>query len=495
MRRTVGLAAGLGWATACGGAAAGEGSGAGEAGESSTHGADEGSAGSEGTDAGSGVATDAGSSDDGVAGSCGDGVVDDGEDCDDAGASASCNADCTAASCGDGVHNAAAGEGCDDGNAQDGDACSATCTPSVIAIDGPLAQWLDAPQMALAATGDAFVLVYAHIEDASAYDELRYQVIDGDGGLQPKLVLTKEVGAVATVGASTQGDGMLVYLEGPALQYRFFAPGGALDVAGGFAETLTNETWFVPASPPAALGDGRFCVLGGTGGLRCVSGDGLGPAVEIAPPQAMPIISSIDVAHLQPRDGGLVASYVAYVDGHNARELRARAIDSDGAADGPELVLAALGQNGPELPAGAWTDPAGALRVAFARELGLSWHAVGDGGPVVAGAAGEFGEGVRGRVVVDPEGGLAVLWTEMNSEELGPGHTILTCPLRLQRYTSELRPVGAVQTLFDAPTAWCASSFGAATGEAGDLLVTWTRVNTDAYPPVAHIDALLLPAP
>jgi hypothetical protein len=57
---------------------------------------------------------------------CGDGVVDDGEDCDDAGESATCNDDCTAAACGDGVTNAAAGEACDDAGRSA--TCNADCT-------------------------------------------------------------------------------------------------------------------------------------------------------------------------------------------------------------------------------------------------------------------------------------------------------------------------------------------------------------------------------
>ncbi|MEM9453984.1 MAG: hypothetical protein AAGF11_07380 [Myxococcota bacterium] len=44
---------------------------------------------------------------------CGDGVVDPGEDCDDGGESATCNADCTPAQCGDDRANAAAAESCD----------------------------------------------------------------------------------------------------------------------------------------------------------------------------------------------------------------------------------------------------------------------------------------------------------------------------------------------------------------------------------------------
>jgi len=55
---------------------------------------------------------------------CGDGTVGPGEACDDAGESATCNADCTPFAIGDGIINVTAGEECDDGNASDGDECS-----------------------------------------------------------------------------------------------------------------------------------------------------------------------------------------------------------------------------------------------------------------------------------------------------------------------------------------------------------------------------------
>lgn len=58
---------------------------------------------------------------------CGDGNVDAGEACDDAGESATCNANCTAVACGDSIVNASAGETCDDGNTTDGDGCSSSC--------------------------------------------------------------------------------------------------------------------------------------------------------------------------------------------------------------------------------------------------------------------------------------------------------------------------------------------------------------------------------
>jgi len=59
---------------------------------------------------------------------CGDGVVDEGEACDDGEESAQCNADCTLAECGDGVLNTSAGESCDDGG--ESEACNDDCTPA-----------------------------------------------------------------------------------------------------------------------------------------------------------------------------------------------------------------------------------------------------------------------------------------------------------------------------------------------------------------------------
>lgn len=55
---------------------------------------------------------------------CGDGHVDQGETCDDAGESATCDSDCTKAECGDGVTNFSAGEDCDP---PDGTTCDASC--------------------------------------------------------------------------------------------------------------------------------------------------------------------------------------------------------------------------------------------------------------------------------------------------------------------------------------------------------------------------------
>jgi cysteine-rich repeat protein len=59
---------------------------------------------------------------------CGDGKLQAGEVCDEAGDTATCDGNCSEPSCGDGYLNTAANEECDDGNQDDTDACRKDCT-------------------------------------------------------------------------------------------------------------------------------------------------------------------------------------------------------------------------------------------------------------------------------------------------------------------------------------------------------------------------------
>lgn len=76
---------------------------------------------------------------------CGDGIVQDGEQCDDGSqnrnvSGARCRADCTSARCGDGVLDSS--EICDDGNQSNGDGCDFFCNieagdPGITVIGSP----------------------------------------------------------------------------------------------------------------------------------------------------------------------------------------------------------------------------------------------------------------------------------------------------------------------------------------------------------------------
>lgn len=94
----------------------------------STGGSEDGSTSAPGTSSSTSGLDDSSSST-GTPPSCGDGVVDDGEACDDGDANApdaACLPDCTSATCGDGFVQAGV-EACDDGNEDDTDACTAAC--------------------------------------------------------------------------------------------------------------------------------------------------------------------------------------------------------------------------------------------------------------------------------------------------------------------------------------------------------------------------------
>jgi len=67
-----------------------------------------------------------------LAASCGDGYIQaDVEACDDMGESAECNSDCSAHACGDGILNESAGEECDDANEENSDECVGECTVAI----------------------------------------------------------------------------------------------------------------------------------------------------------------------------------------------------------------------------------------------------------------------------------------------------------------------------------------------------------------------------
>ena len=68
---------------------------------------------------------------------CGNGDLDEGEECDEGGvATELCNPDCTLSVCGDTILNEPAGEECDDGNNADDDGCSATCESEFGCMNG-----------------------------------------------------------------------------------------------------------------------------------------------------------------------------------------------------------------------------------------------------------------------------------------------------------------------------------------------------------------------
>ncbi|MGB1277056.1 MAG: fibrinogen-like YCDxxxxGGGW domain-containing protein, partial [Nannocystaceae bacterium] len=117
-----------------------------------------------------------------VEASCGDGFVLSGvEDCDDMGESAACNLDCTVAACGDGLLNESAGEACDDGNELDSDACVTGCLAASCG-DGFLHEGVEACEgLNCTDTCDAFLPYCIDILEKDVNTPNGTYMIDPDG--------------------------------------------------------------------------------------------------------------------------------------------------------------------------------------------------------------------------------------------------------------------------------------------------------------------------
>ena len=214
----------------------------------------------------------------GVLPTCGDGRLDAGEQCDDAGESADCNADCTVADCGDGKLNVTAAEQCDDGNAIDNDHCSNACTlaPTVTIssssvfdttaglLNGmPVPNWNDAEKRWYSSgfTVNAGVTLTVIGDSPLTIDvagvALIHGTIDlsgGNGGMatsQVEACDTAGVGGAAGPGGYPGGVGGGTGGTGTEAGGPGGAPNASLQALGGDASTVT---------------DGNFGAAGGGGG-------------------------------------------------------------------------------------------------------------------------------------------------------------------------------------------------------------------------------------
>ncbi|MFP6686131.1 MAG: hypothetical protein VB934_15545 [Polyangiaceae bacterium] len=237
----------------------------------------------------------------------GDGEVEGSEICDGGGETAECDSDCTQVSCGDGMHNVAAGEACDDGNQEEGDACSSTCEVTPFAIAGPdiveLGQAIVgfAGDVALVVqeteAGGRFVVINAHTPRVdgiwirpNTFVEYRGYAASGAEEI-PLTQLSTSKGAWK-LGAAANADGRVLVAWSSAEEgirmHPIDADGlpvGKKDQPVGNKEVVQWDSTLAVA----ALSDGRFCMLwkqqsegGTTNALRCVNELGTGFLAPVA---------------------------------------------------------------------------------------------------------------------------------------------------------------------------------------------------------------------
>ncbi len=236
---------------------------------------------------------------------CGNDIVDtDDEQCDGGGESANCNSDCTNSKCGDGKHNVAAGEACDDGNLEEGDACSSTCevTPFVIAEKGKYPQ-SRLPAFAVVAQPleerDRFVVVNEsfstfpntiQVDESTAFVEYRGYALSGKQEL-PTTSLSTTAGS-SRFGTAVNADGRILVawssMDGGIRMHPIDTQG---KVVGKNDQPVGDKTVAVTPSrvAVASVSDGSFCILWkelpeeakvASNALRCLNSLGTGFIAE-----------------------------------------------------------------------------------------------------------------------------------------------------------------------------------------------------------------------
>jgi cysteine-rich repeat protein len=149
---------------------------------------------------------------------CGDGVVDDGEECDDGNADETdaCLSSCEIATCGDGFTQAGVEE-CDDGNLEDGDGCEASCIVTLCSAETAIMDARVTIASRTETTGDEKLLLKGRLvlpPGSPAVDPASsgVQVVLEGAGSAPIFDLSAGTSPIpaATAGACGAGDGWKV---------------------------------------------------------------------------------------------------------------------------------------------------------------------------------------------------------------------------------------------------------------------------------------------
>lgn len=409
---------------------------------------------------------------------CGDGNVDPGEECDTAGASATCDADCTFPVCGDGVWNPLAGEECDDGDTMNGDACDDHCKPTVFSMTASLPGVDQSNQQArVIGTGNKFLVVYSQAE-LTGDRTLEHLAYDRKGkvSVNPTVLATGGV-SLPALAVDGVGAGRIAWGAADALYATAFANGGAL----GVGEGPIAYTHFAPGSL-VALDGGGYCVISLGGDTRCRG------SIQWGTPSTLVPFSSgapFKDALLAPHTGGFVALYRATDDSHAAMPLDAQAAKTGAAsllsaastgagpvgyvthADGSVAVVGVVGS--PSVKAVYYPFLAdGTLDAANQHDLPIT-----DADVSIVGA---------------PSGQFVMAYRTVQSTP-----PTSTCQVSLQLYSSTGTAMGSPRVVGSPPTDVCDRSPRVARSQFGDVLVTWRREDTTSVPAPASYEAILIP--
>lgn len=462
---------------------------------------------------GGSTTTDGGSGGTGGAGMCGNGTTDPGEDCDDAGPSATCDADCTVAECGDGTLNLQANEACDDGNTDAGDACSSSCATTVFVIDpeGPDDSFtgiLMQPSVVVntAVSPSEFWVAYIHRTTDVADTEVRVLRFDEVGlpiGTPLVLATGNNLGGVR-LAINDLGRAIVTWADQTTTDGRYSIIEPDFTVNGTLDNVLIQGSSNLALFPTVASNGDGFCLqfTDNTNDeliVRCFDALGQSGATQnqIVGPNALGFVALYGTSAIFGRNNG----YITLRYGTDGKEILGQELTSVGQVVGTAFTVA--------------TGPSTST---FTTLIGNA-VAANDGSFVVAASlSGPFGNGqnkfraTRRRFTgpANPVQPSPELVTGSHTDEYAPWITMLgnrmlytysaavgnissECILRAQLF-EQGAAMGAAQDVQVPGVEECGVLAKHAANQKGDVFIAWVHLDQeDAAPVGATLRARLYP--
>jgi cysteine-rich repeat protein len=283
---------------------------------------------------------------------CGNGVEDDGEECDEGGDSPSCDGDCTAVACADGYHNLAANEDCDDGNRDPGDACTPLCKAALIEVDDDAAP-IDSffiqvwPDVAALPVAGGFRIAWVDLNGHRARGDAQLVKLELDGSLSGLVGLSSaappgefgpEVVRMATNGAD---QSVVVWRSLYDDAARFRRVNSAGNPQGTTDQVIPDTAAQLDGIPDVTAGtDNGFCMSWTRSADSMVMTTMITPSGELAATNTpvTPLASTLGDRALFPSDGGYMLTFIEPL----ASDVMGLKLAVTGVADGDPFFVTQL---------------------------------------------------------------------------------------------------------------------------------------------------------
>lgn len=437
---------------------------------------------------------------------CGNGRLDDGETCDPGQETADCDDDCTTPACGDGNYNASAGEQCDDGNSEGGDACDASCSPTTFDLLDEIGEYSSdgfalRPSVGTTPIGGEPHFVVVWVERGSGKRQVAMRVYGRDGIPVANRLVLSQTGDASCSAIATNGEGRSVVTwvtENPResnqheTHYSVLEPGGQPRAGGELSVPDSDGATYEGCPEVAAAPTGEFCIIwsrnDGHERTYCLdaAGDPAGEPQQLGASISGSVAISWGARAIWGMPEGFVASWFDETSGH----LVAQSLDPEGAPDGSAFEVTdlethsyvgngfAIGSDGAFFASGGinnvFTGSEPKPRFVFQR---FDAPDDPDGALQLAGEAHDTDYG--GRLVGSPSGEFLSLWSDFDVGTSG-------CTLYARKHQPSGQhatgPDGEPRSLVPGAPTKCGLHPEGAVTEEGDVMLVWSLWATDGGP-------------